>query len=168
LTSKDLINLDVSFEWYISEEGKPRAENVEMLGDAPQEAQSSEPRDLGPPDKVHTGVIVRFDAKQKGGKEGYGFIKPTEINEDIFFLRSELPQELKDAQNKDEVINQHVEFKIKSMPDGKLRALSLELIEGGRIGAGPSLANEAGPSKKQKKTGSPARGHSPSRSCSRR
>lgn len=110
-----LQNLDVSFEMYRNEDKKLRANALELVTE--KTAANAQQ------DKVSRGLIVRFDA----GK-GYGFIKPDHMTEDVFFLKSELPAELDPANQ--EVRDQRVEFEIKTMPDGKLRALHLHLIEG--------------------------------------
>mmetsp|Transcript_111955 Transcript_111955/g.327381 ORF Transcript_111955/g.327381 Transcript_111955/m.327381 type:complete len:507 (-) Transcript_111955:203-1723(-) len=122
-----LRGLEVSFELYENEDGKPRAKRLEIVGkdrgggqpSSRQEEEEAEPI-TGP---VHSGVIVRFDP----GK-GYGFVKSEEVDEDIFFFRSELPLELSSRQRREEVENQEVEFEVRTMPDGKLRAQRMELL----------------------------------------
>jgi len=76
------------------------------------------------PGEVLRGLIARFNPAK-----GYGFLTPDEVDEDIFFLRSEMPKELSGAQSKEEVVNHRVEFEVRTMPDGKLRAQRMVLIE---------------------------------------
>jgi len=68
-------------------------------------------------------VIVRYDP----GK-AYGFVKSDKHDEDIFFLKAEMPPEIAPCQKREEVEHQRVEFEIKTMPDGKLRAQRMELL----------------------------------------
>lgn len=68
-------------------------------------------------------MILRFDP----GK-GYGFLKSDEMDEDIFFARSEMPPELSSSQRREEVEHQRVEFEVRTMPDGKIRAQRMELL----------------------------------------
>merc|ERR1719162_472992 len=80
---------------------------------------------MGPPPdgpgggRVHTGAICSFDAVK-----GYGFVTPDGLqglHEDVFYLRGELPPDLKDASRED-LVSKRVEFEVVQMPDGKLRA----------------------------------------------
>merc|ERR1711974_112806 len=88
---------------------------------------------------LHTGMILRFEPKK-----GYGFLKPHDINEDVFFLRQELPMEMRDAQSKDIVVDREVQFELKTMPDGKLRANNLQLT-GGQVALTPKERREQAP-----------------------
>lgn len=135
MKAKDLIDKVVEFEFHYNEDNKPRAQSVMIMPEGHHGGPGGP--GAGPPEDgtVHAGVILRFDPKK-----GYGFLAPKDINEDVFFLRNELPPELRDAQAKDEVINREVEFEVKTMPDGKLRALRLVLTAAGR-------SNEGRPSK---------------------
>merc|ERR1719382_559487 len=73
-----------------------------------------------------SGTIARYYPQK-----GYGFLQPDDVDEDIFFLRSELPQELSGAQNHEEVCNRRVEFDVRVMQDNKLRAMKLRLLKDG-------------------------------------
>lgn len=125
LQSKDLVDLDVSFEWYYNEEGKPRAQAIELSsGGQDGVSELLEPPEDG---SFHFGTILRFEPRK-----GYGFLKPSDIGEDVYFERSQLPEEIRDSQIKDEIVNREVEFEVKTMPDGKMRALNMTLTEAGR------------------------------------
>merc|ERR1719285_648867 len=76
------------------------------------------------PGQVMSGMIVRFNAAK-----GYGFLVPDDLDEDIFFLRSEMPQEIQAAQSQQEVANTRVEFEVRTMPDGKMRAQRMLLMQ---------------------------------------
>merc|ERR1712151_1041859 len=69
-----------------------------------------------------SGVIVRYEQKK-----GYGFVRPDRYNEDLFFLKAELPEDLRDIaeEHPEEVRDQRVLFEVRIMPDGKIRALGL-------------------------------------------
>merc|ERR1719149_614220 len=72
----------------------------------------------GPPQdgQIMFGTISKYDT----GK-GYGFISCETVPENkIFFLRSELPPDTREAA-KDEVVGLTVEFEIGHRDDGKLR-----------------------------------------------
>uniref|UniRef100_A0A7S2MX99 CSD domain-containing protein n=1 Tax=Zooxanthella nutricula TaxID=1333877 RepID=A0A7S2MX99_9DINO len=69
-------------------------------------------------------MIVRFNSAK-----GYGFLEPDDLDEDIFFLRSEMPQEIQSAQSQQEVANKRVEFEVRTMPDGKLRAQRMTMMQ---------------------------------------
>lgn len=127
--SKELIDLDVSFDFFINEEGKPRAGHIEVSSghdDRPQpsSAPDEEDQDGGISGDVCTGRIVRYDSTK-----GFGFVKSDEHTEDIFFLRGQMPTELGGAQRKEEVEGRRVEFEVKVMPDGKMRAQRMTLLE---------------------------------------
>merc|ERR1719440_2388539 len=69
----------------------------------------------GPVDgQIFYGPIVRYDPAK-----GFGFINCEPLREDIFFLRSEMPPEIKE-EGKDKVVNVQVEFQIGHREDGKL------------------------------------------------
>lgn len=118
-----VLNQQVEFELGRRDDGKWRARKLMLVQ---QRKQIRE-------DEVYQGVILRFE-----DKKGYGFLKPDEIEEDVFFLRSELPAELRDFQNKSEIIQRQVEFNVETRPDGKLRALHLQLIGDGLPRENPS------------------------------
>lgn len=136
LKSKDLIDLEMSFEFHYNEEGKPRAQALELVSSSSQDGRRRDaPDDRGEGTPLdgdsHTGIILRFEPRK-----GYGFLKPSDINEDVFFLRQELPEDVRGTQSKDDVVNREVQFEVRSMPDGKLRAMRLEFT--GRSGEGRS------------------------------
>jgi len=82
---------------------------------------------MGPrfrPGEILRGLIARFDPSK-----GYGFLTPDELDEDIFFLRSEMPKEISGAQRKEDAVNRRVEFEVRTMPDGKLRAQRMVLLD---------------------------------------
>mmetsp|Transcript_1514 Transcript_1514/g.4576 ORF Transcript_1514/g.4576 Transcript_1514/m.4576 type:complete len:530 (+) Transcript_1514:1423-3012(+) len=169
---ENLDGMEVAFEFFINDDGKPRGRNITplpapgmmppppppgpgmmppppvmhmmaammglpppMMGMGPPPMGMPPMGPMGPmgpgdhapprfrPGQILTGMIVRFTPNK-----GYGFLTPDEFDEDIFFLRSELPSEIREAQNKEDVINRRVEFEVRTMPDGKLRALRLKLL----------------------------------------
>jgi len=129
---KELKELEFSFEIYYLEEGKPRAKDLEVAtfdGSASSSGAGMAPAE----GEVLCGIIVRYDMTK-----GYGFVKPDSMNEDVFFLRSELPAELSGAQRKEEVERRRVEFEMRSMPDGKLRASGLALLPDDNAGEKPA------------------------------
>merc|ERR1719247_1562691 len=80
---------------------------------------------MGPVDgQIFYGPIARYDPAK-----GFGFIACEPLHEDIFFLRSELPPELKE-EGKDKIVNVQVEFEIchSDKGDGKLRARRLRIV----------------------------------------
>ncbi|CAJ1374180.1 unnamed protein product [Effrenium voratum] len=109
---EELKELEISFELSSKEPGKPRASHLEILGrerlpagKAPQEGE------------ILSGEIVAFEP----GK-GYGFVKTKSCEEDVYFIRAELPPELSESERREEVVGEHVEFELQIMSDGKLRA----------------------------------------------
>jgi len=131
---KDKIkNVQVEFELERNAEGKWRAKAMALL--PPGGPPPGPPPGQHSVDGSHRGVILRFEPAK-----GYGFLRPDDIPEDVFFLRSEMPPELREAQDKEEVIQRHVEFELKTMPDGKLRALRLELY---KVGTGDPQPQDA-------------------------
>lgn len=112
----ELKDLEVSFEFYMSDEGKPRARDIVRREDGPPDDGPI------PEGEVHLGVILRYDPQK-----AYGFLKPDNIGEDVFFLRSALPEELREPNHKADIEKRRVEFTIKTMPDGKLRAQDLQV-----------------------------------------
>ncbi|CAK0809979.1 unnamed protein product, partial [Prorocentrum cordatum] len=103
-----LKDLEVSFEFYMSEEGKPRARDIVRKEDGPPDDGPI------PEGEIHLGVILRYDPQK-----AYGFLKPDDVPEDVFFLRSALPEELREPNNKADIEKRRVEFTIKTMPDGQ-------------------------------------------------
>merc|ERR1719245_727254 len=82
------------------------------------------------------GSIMKGRIARYSSQKGYGFLTADGC-EDIFFLREEMPQEIRDCQNMDDVIGQVVDFEVRVMPDGKLRALRMNLLpQDGQMGAG--------------------------------
>lgn len=128
----ELKGLRVAFDLRINEEGKPRAGHIEFTSEdraghaASSRGGGAEPRRLNiQPGEVLRGVIARFQPKK-----GYGFVSPDEIDEDVFFLRSEMPPEISGPQRrKEEIVRARVEFEVRVMPDGKLRAQRMVLLE---------------------------------------
>lgn len=144
----DIRDLEVSFELYSKEAGKPRANNMYVLPKVNEHRESrpevqkatSSSTDSKPtvqPGEVLTGFIVNFETTK-----GYGFVKSDEHGEDIFFLRSEMPPELSSEQRKEKVLNKRVEFEARTMPDGKVRALRMRLLDGEDNDAGPEAEEE--------------------------
>eukprot|EP00405_Crypthecodinium_cohnii_P049708 CAMPEP_0206605046 /NCGR_PEP_ID=MMETSP0325_2-20121206/50104_1 /ASSEMBLY_ACC=CAM_ASM_000347 /TAXON_ID=2866 /ORGANISM="Crypthecodinium cohnii, Strain Seligo" /LENGTH=762 /DNA_ID=CAMNT_0054120359 /DNA_START=99 /DNA_END=2387 /DNA_ORIENTATION=+ len=82
------------------------------------------------PGEKLNGQIVRFYPQK-----GYGFLSPDEIDEDIFFLKTEMPEELRDV-DVDDVVAKRVSFQVKIMKDGKLRAQRMTLLQGRGGGQG--------------------------------
>jgi len=170
----NLAGVDVAFEFFINEEGKPRARNIQpvrpghmpppppghmppppmmgmMMMGMPPHHMGVPPHHMGMPPphmgmppphmgvpppppmdqsgprfrpgEVFTGSIVRFNSTK-----GYGFLTPDELDEDIFFLRSEMPAEIQGMQRQEEVVQKRVEFEVRTMPDGKLRAQRMKLL----------------------------------------
>eukprot|EP00928_Gymnodinium_smaydae_P087020 TRINITY_DN71382_c0_g1_i1.p1 TRINITY_DN71382_c0_g1~~TRINITY_DN71382_c0_g1_i1.p1 ORF type:complete len:1052 (+),score=293.52 TRINITY_DN71382_c0_g1_i1:258-3413(+) len=112
---EDLKDMEVAFELGMNEEGKPRANNITAV-------QQPAARD----GEVLTATILRYDLAKT-----YGFLRPDDIEEDVYFQRCELPPELQDIRHKDDIEQQRVEFEVKTMPDGKMRAVKITLLEGG-------------------------------------
>merc|ERR1712032_1037247 len=78
--------------------------------------------------------------------------KPDTLNEDVFFLRSELPAELSGAQRKEEVERRRVEFEVRTQAEGKLRASGLALLGDDEI---PPDAGAAGDDDRDKREAPP-------------
>merc|ERR1719343_938542 len=112
----EIKDLEVSFEFYMSDEGKPRARDIVRKEDGPPDDGPI------PEGEVHLGVILRYDPQK-----AYGFLKPDDIPEDVFFLRSAMPEDLREQNNKADIEKRRVEFTIKTMPDGKLRAQDIQV-----------------------------------------
>jgi len=95
------------------------------------------PGGLPPPPGQHGGPQIRPGEVLQGRiarfypAKGYGFLTPDEIDEDIFFLRSELPKDLQLTQRHEDVVSQRVEFEVRIMPDGKLRGQRMSLLSDG-------------------------------------
>lgn len=115
----DLKDLEVSFEFYMSDEGKPRSRDIVRKEDGPPDDHVDGPIPEG---EVHLGVILRYDPQK-----AYGFLKPDDVPEDVFFLRSAMPEDLREQNNKADIEKRRVEFTIKTMPDGKLRAQDIQV-----------------------------------------
>lgn len=132
--SGGLLDLEVEVEVGVNEEGKPRASRIMPLQmpNHPREGRSDRP--------VRGGVIISFDA----GK-GFGFIKPDDLDEDVFYLRSELPPEIREG-DRDQILDQRVEFEVRTMPDGKMRAQRCLLVPPPQMrgGPGPPLMRDLG------------------------
>merc|ERR1719329_518025 len=127
--AKDLMGLEVSFDFFFNDEGKPRASHVEVASHDDDRPQPSSAPDLDEADGVQSGEvllgrIVRFDPVK-----GYGFVNAEEHSEDIFFLRGQMPNELVAVQRKEDVEGRRVEFEVKVMPDGKMRAQRMVLLD---------------------------------------
>jgi len=119
----DLKDLQVSFEFSINEEGKPRANHIlftERMGGSQCSSTDERKRPVPPPWATSTGTIVRYDFQK-----AYGFVAPDDISEDVFFLKAEMPSELWDSRD---VLHVRVEFELKTMPDGKMRAQRMKLL----------------------------------------
>jgi len=140
-TGADILETSVSFDLGQNEHGKPRANNI-LVEDQPPPPVGKEAgknrTDVQNGD-VLTGVIVRYN-KEKA----FGFVKPDEIDEDVFFLRSEMPAEMKenaDSWPLDQIEQQRVEFEVMVKPDGKLRAQRLEHLGPAEKGDEPTAAS---------------------------
>lgn len=123
---EELKELELSFELYEKEQGKPRANNLEVVNAdrRPDADEEEKPRiEAG---EVLVGEIVNFEPPK-----GFGFVKSPRSSEDIYFVRAEMPPELVNAQKKDEVLRRRVEFEVLVMPDGKLRASKMLLLDDG-------------------------------------
>lgn len=99
----------------------------------------------GPP---HRGVFISFDPQK-----GIGFIKPQTLDEDVFYLRSEMPRELRDCDHRDQVVDRRVEFEVKTMPDGKMRAQRCVLLPPPRGGHPSEYDEERGGDGSRHRTG---------------
>jgi len=119
-TEAELLDMEVSFELYSKEQGKPRANNLEVIGQD-KRVDSDLPELVG--GEILVGEIVAFEPMK-----GYGFVKTSSCAEDIFFQRSGMPEEIITAQMREEVVGQRVEFEVRIMPDGKLRAQQMVLL----------------------------------------
>jgi len=119
---EELKDIPVRFELYANEDGKPRAQKLEVASEASASDRRPEPRVQN--GEVLTGEIVRYDMSK-----AYGFVKPDTLDEDLFFLRVEMPQTLQGATEKEEIERQRVEFEVCIMPDGKMRAQRM-LLQG--------------------------------------
>merc|ERR1719343_924679 len=97
------------------------------MGAPPPPPQSGQPRIRS--GEVLNGRIARFYPQK-----GYGFVAPDELDEDIFFLRSEMPQELSQLDRHEDVVGNRVSFEVRTMPDGKLRAQRMALLQDGSDG----------------------------------
>lgn len=137
-TESELKDLEVSFELYEKEPGKPRANAVEVLSEERRSSDGDFEAPNLPDGEVTTGEIVSFEAAK-----GYGFVKADSGGEDIFFLRSEMPSDIQGAQSKDEVIRRRVEFEVKVMPDGKMRAQRMMLLDDDRGPQGDDTENKS-------------------------
>jgi len=131
---ENLEHLEVEVDVIEPEEGKPRAERVVPVGGP-----------VGGPGVVRRqgatqfGVILRFESHK-----GFGFIDPDDFDEDIFFQRMELPPPLRESQHKEQVVGRRVEFEVKTMPDGKKRALRCTVAPpAGTKGAPLEIGQEA-------------------------
>lgn len=120
---EELKELELSFELYSKEQGKPRANNLEVVGSSRHDADDEDkPRiESG---EVLVGEIVNFECPK-----GFGFVRSPRCSEDIYFVRAEMPQEISSAQKKEEVIRRRVEFEVVVMPDGKMRASKMLLLD---------------------------------------
>eukprot|EP00439_Symbiodinium_sp_Y106_P051162 s5526_g6.t2 len=132
-----LKGMEVSFI-FTENEGKPRAEAVTPVPQrqnrlpTPPRRREREGRPMEPPPPqerlpaVKTGVIRSYDTKK-----GFGFIKPDDMQEDAFYLRSELPPELAGGEpRREQVVDRRVEFEVRVMGDGKLRAERIAFLRG--------------------------------------
>ncbi|CAE7227669.1 unnamed protein product [Symbiodinium natans] len=99
-TFEELQQLEISFQIYSKEQGKPRAQNLEIVG---RERREERPQLQG--GEVLVGEIVTFEP----GK-GFGFVRSESCEEDVYFVRAELPPELAGAERKEEVVGERVEF----------------------------------------------------------
>merc|ERR1712061_298074 len=106
----------------------PMAMGYHMMGPPPMGPPMGTPMEGA----IMYGTIIRYDTVK-----GFGFIECKALPEDIFFLRSEMPPDLKD-EPKDRIMNQYVEFEISRREDGKWRAKRLMVVRPEHsFGAGP-------------------------------
>lgn len=119
---EELQQFEVSFEVSSKEPGKPRASNLEILG-REKVAEVNAPRNSFQGGEILDGEIVNFDPLK-----GFGFIRVRDHNEDVYFVKPELPSELASAERKEEVIGERVEFEVLVKPDGKIRAQDMRLL----------------------------------------
>ncbi|CAE8740752.1 unnamed protein product, partial [Polarella glacialis] len=135
---EQIMDIHAEFEVTRNSDGKLRAKKMVLLygssggssssssnnNNTNNNSSSSRSTGLDRPG-LNIGTIMNYDAK------GFGFIKSDHIAEDIFFLRSELPPELDGREpRRDEVVDKVVEFEVRTMPDGKLRAERLQFPHG--------------------------------------
>merc|ERR1712224_617029 len=91
---------------------------------------------MGPSMPPMDGQILFGTIRKYDPGKGFGFIASDALQDEIFFLRSEMPPEIKE-EGKDKVIGNQVEFQIGHREDGKLRAQRLILMRGGPRGGPP-------------------------------
>ena len=120
-----LKELEVSFE-LVEQDGKPRAQRITtpgLPGRPAAYAQSS-----GPPETwqapLHTGTVKSYDAKK-----GFGFIYCDQLNQDVFYLRAELPRELDHCEpQRSQLVERRVDFEVRQHENGKFRAHGLRFL----------------------------------------
>jgi len=134
-----LKGMEVNFT-FLELDGKPRAEAVSsklpMLPPGRPERAPLRPGVSPSGQAIHTGTLRSYDAKK-----GFGFILPDDLPEDIFYLRSELPPELDGIEpTRNQVVDRRVDFEVKQMENGKLRAQRLRFLALPPMPGGPILA----------------------------
>jgi len=144
---EQLRGLEVSYELYTKEEGKPRARDLQVVRSGrdrsrgrkrrrtrspspprrtSRAASTGERREGEAPGERREGEVCSFDATR-----GYGFIKDDAGGEDVFFSKGELPPGLQAVKEREDLLTLRVSFEVKTMPDGKMRALRIEVAEVG-------------------------------------
>lgn len=147
-SKQPLEGLEITFEAYTNEEGKARARNISPYlppppwGPPPHLASRAPPlppvhmvQMMAPPPLIPAGAALQMAPKVEHRvvvgtvhsydvSKGFGFMKAEGLNGDIFFARSELPVELREEE-KEQLLGKHMEFELKTMPDGKFRARKL-------------------------------------------
>lgn len=113
---QDITDIDVEFD-VTDKDGKCRASKVFLCQQAFPSMGSSQRQGMA------VGTIISFDVIK-----GFGFIKPGAGAEDLFVMRGELPSELRECRSREEIIDRRVEFEVKQMPDGKMRAIRCSLV----------------------------------------
>ena len=90
---------------------------------AHQLAQSSRPPDPWQ-QPLHSGTVRSYDAKK-----GFGFIHCDQLNQDVFYLRAELPRELDHCEpQRSQLVERRVDFEVRQHENGKLRAHGLRFL----------------------------------------
>jgi cold shock CspA family protein len=119
---EDIIGSVVEFDLIVLRASRLTFLRAHGGGGHPEPHQAEEFNDDG----LKVGTIVRYDFDS-----AYGFVRCVDYKEDIFFLKAEMPRELQDAEDHEEVEQQLVEFEVKRMDDGRMQALRMVLASGG-------------------------------------
>jgi len=139
LDQKNLEGVEISFEPCSSEDGKPRARNIQPLPLHPRAPLMPAPHGMArhppapqppswpgytaegtlpvtpPPPRIPTSEprVAVGTVTNYDAVKGFGFLKVDGIMGDVFFPRAELPSELRDDDRKDKVVGKLIEFELK-------------------------------------------------------